>query len=732
MHKIIFLPTISFFIFIPLVILACAITFYTYKRLTGRLRSILLSLRLAAILVILFILFQPSISIIKEKIEKNNIIFLIDNSGSMGILDETGNDRLSRLKKLFKKKKNFNDMQEKNILSFYSFSNGLKKISIDDIDTLLVNDSNTDISNALTEVNKNIDIKTISGIFILSDGIDKNPEKTLKLVEELPYPIFTISPGEEKILRDINIKLQNTPEQAFLDKKVTINFVIDSFGFGTKNIFCVLKEDGNEIKKEKFKVLPGKNMLSLEFTPEKTGPHRYLISIPVEDSEATAKNNEEEFYLDVKKEKLYVLLLAGAPSLEYKYLHKYLSKEPNIKARFLVSKNKTGDFFKLEENEGKDRFPEKKEELFEYDLIIFNDIERKSIPESAAVWIKEFAGERGGGVLMLGGRNSFQGGGYAGSSLEDILPVVFNRIEPLLNKGKFKFELSNDGKVHPVTQLMPDSIKNAEIWKELPVLEGFNTINRSKKGALVLAVRSENKNDIIWAVQSYGRGRTMAIMANDLWRWDFLMTGIGKTSEYYERFFSRIVSWLTSVKGDAFDIETDKFAYSLGETANLIALVYQKDLTSFQITGSIKEIRSNNKDIINFIPYGGTKGLLKAGYKPVASGEFEITAEASGNNNLIGRVVKKIFVKKDLSEWQNIRTDDKFIKDISDKSNGKFYKAKELDSLELSKFKDDIKGREIKTKISYDLSLWDNILIFCLFVALLSSEWYLRKIKGLR
>ena len=473
MPKIIFSPTIPFFVIIPLVIIACAITFYTYSRLTGRLRPILLSLRLMAIFVILFILLQPSISMIKEKIEKNNIIFLIDNSGSMGISDETGRHRLSRLKKIFKEKNIFNGMSKKNILSFYSFSNKLNKISIDDIEALSVNDSNTDISNALSEVNKNINKKSIAGIYILSDGIDNNPENTLKLIEELSYPIFTISPGKEKKLRDISIKLHNTPEKAFLDKKVTINFVIDSFGFMTKNIFCVLKEDGNEINKEKFKVLPGKNMLSLEFIPKKTGLHHYLVSIPVEENEASSKNNEEEFYLDVKKEKLYVLVLAGSPSLEYKFLHKYLSKEPNIKARFLVSKNNTGmnlkghtgDFFELEENEGKNIFPEKKEELFEYDLIVFNDIEKKKLPESSLPWIKEFAGTRGGGVLMLGGRNSFQGGGYTGSLLEDILPVVLNGEYPVFKEGKFLFELTNDGKVHPVTQLVPDSVKNTKVWK---------------------------------------------------------------------------------------------------------------------------------------------------------------------------------------------------------------------------------------------------------------------------
>ncbi|MFH1288333.1 MAG: glutamine amidotransferase [bacterium] len=725
MLKISFSPQISVFIISLLAVLAGTVTFYTYQRVAGKLKLILLSLRLAAIFVILFILLQPSISIIKEKDEKNNIIFLIDNSGSMGILSENGENRLSRLKGLFKgvgaihESPLLNNFSKKNNLHFYSFSNKLEKININDIDTLKINDSNTDFSNVLAEVNKNFDGQPVAGVFILSDGIDSNQDNTLELVKDVPYPIFTISPGEEKRLMDMGIRLQNGQEKAFLDKKTAVNFVVESSGFRTKNVFCVLEEDGIEIKKEKFLIKPGKNMLSLEFTPKKTGPRRYLISVPVEESEASVRNNEEEFYLDVEKERLYVLVLAGAPSLEYKFLHKYLSKEPNIKTRFLVSKN-DDEFFKLEENKGKDYFPERKEELFEYDLIIFNDIERKKIPEFALPWIKEFVGSCGGGVLMMGGGKSFQGGGYNGSSLEDILPVVFRKEDPLLNEDKFLFELTSEGKIHPVTQLIPDSIKNMQIWKELPVLEGYNIVNTSKPGAIVLAACSGDKNSIVWAAQSYGKGRTMAIMANDLWRWDFLMTGIGKTSESYERFWSRLVSWLTSDKGDIFDVETDKFVYSLGETANLITSGAQKDWTA---RGFIKEKKLKNKDIINFFPYGGTGNLLKAEYKPLVPGEFDITVEANGNKGFIGRAVKKIFVKKDLTEWQNIKIDEKFLKEISNRSRGKFHKMEELKSLQFN--------NTLKTKVSYNLTLWDNIFVFCLFVILLASEWYLRKIKGL-
>lgn len=567
-------------------------------------------LRIAAILVVLFALLRPSIPITMEKIKKNNLIFLIDNSGSMGVRDENGKDRLSRLKRLFKEGKVFNkDILKKDNLHFYSFSSKLNKIDVKDIQALEVSNSNTDFLGALTEISRSFDVKSISGVFILSDGIDSDPNRTVKLVESMPYPVFTVSPGEERAFKDISIKLQNVPEKIFLDKKTTIKFVVESF----KDAFCVLKEDGVELKREKFLVRPGKNLLSLEFISKNIGPHRYSISIPVEDGEASFKNNQDEFYLNVRKEGPYILVLAGAPSLEYKFLHKYLSKEPGIKAMFLVLKNET-EFFEL-------GFPKTKEELFRYDIVIFNDIEKWDVLGPLVTWIKEFVGERGGGVLVLGDKNS--------SPLEDVLPVVFRKEWTLLSKDKFSFELTRDGKGHPVTQLLPDSIKNSQIWKELPDTDGCDIVERSKPGATVLAVRSRDKN-VVWAVQSYGKGRAMAIVADGLWQWDFLMVGIGKTSEAYRHFWDRVVSWLTSTKGDVFDDRMDK-----------------------------------------------------------------------------------VFAKKDLTEWQNLRIDEKFLKEISNKGHGKF-------------------RQNLKTKVAYNLTLWDNIFVFCLFVALLAYEWYLRRMSGLR
>ena len=41
--------------------------------------------------------------------------------------------------------------------------------------------------------------------------------------------------------------------------------------------------------------------------------------------------------------------------------------------------------------------------------------------------IAEFVDRRGGGLLMLGGPRAFAEGGYAGTAVADVLPVVLDR-----------------------------------------------------------------------------------------------------------------------------------------------------------------------------------------------------------------------------------------------------------------------------------------------------------------
>ncbi len=65
------------------------------------------------------------------------------------------------------------------------------------------------------------------------------------------------------------------------------------------------------------------------------------------------------------------------------------------------------------------------------DTIIIDDLPVESLPENAWQQIREAVTRQGKGLLLLGGPHAFGGGGYRGSTLEELLPLISESRIPL-------------------------------------------------------------------------------------------------------------------------------------------------------------------------------------------------------------------------------------------------------------------------------------------------------------
>src|SRR4029078_1931218 len=106
-------------------------------------------------------------------------------------------------------------------------------------------------------------------------------------------------------------------------------------------------------------------------------------------------------------------------------------------------------------------FPKKRDELFAYKGVIFGSIDSTFFSQDQLKNVVDFVSNRGGGFLMMGGRNSFAGGRYENSPLADILPVQMGAgdREPII--GRLKWALTDPiGRSHPLMKLSPDASAN--------------------------------------------------------------------------------------------------------------------------------------------------------------------------------------------------------------------------------------------------------------------------------
>src|SRR5436190_19117406 len=69
-------------------------------------------------------------------------------------------------------------------------------------------------------------------------------------------------------------------------------------------------------------------------------------------------------------------------------------------------------------------FPKTREELFAYRSVILGSVEAAAFTPEQLRMLADFVNKRGGGLLMLGGRRSFAEGGWGGTPVGEVLPVV--------------------------------------------------------------------------------------------------------------------------------------------------------------------------------------------------------------------------------------------------------------------------------------------------------------------
>ncbi len=80
-----------------------------------------------------------------------------------------------------------------------------------------------------------------------------------------------------------------------------------------------------------------------------------------------------------------------------------------------------------ESEELSDGFPESAEELFAYHGVILDDIESGFFTQDQMLLLRRFVGTRGGGLLLLGGQESFDSQDFGDTPLGELCPLYAPR-----------------------------------------------------------------------------------------------------------------------------------------------------------------------------------------------------------------------------------------------------------------------------------------------------------------
>ena len=729
-------------------LLAAVFVYFIYLRPRIRLSkgttAALVALRAALLTLMILLLLRPVVVVSSVIPRSSYVAVLVDDSLSMKLHDVPGGaTRLDTVKQALVNTNAgqtsfLNRLDQKFKTNLYGFSGGLTRLK--DTNDLFGEGRTSDLSGALDEAIKRSSGMPLSAIVLATDGASNVPSDITATLRELrarDIPVFTIGVGDTARPLDAELTRINMPRRVLVGSRVNIETFVGLSGYNATKVLLGVREDGRAIKTEQFDLRGNDTQaINLEITPTTPGVHRYTVEITPLDGELTVENNKQDAVVEVIEGPLRLLHVEGEPRWELGKIRESLAlNEKNV---ILVSLQRTGEnkFYRQgigNQGELATGFPNTEEELFAYDGLVLGSVEAGFFSADQLRSIEAFVARRGGGLLALGGRLSFDGGKFKGTTIDDLLPVSLtgsaiddvNSFAPV-----YKPILTGPGQVHPITRLYEDRAANQKTWNELPPVSVAQVLTNVKPGASVLLearrVDGAGPNVPLLVQQRYGRGQTLALTASDTWRWRMKMDS---KNNAHETFWRQMLRYVVSATPQQIEISTAKDVYSIDDMVNIVAEVRDRKFNPVGDAHATARVTKPSGAIVD-VPLNFTTlnaaNIYTGEFKADELGQHRI--ELMGNSATLGQLNARANVLvSDLNrEYYSAAQNSDLLKRIAAETGGKYYTPAQTQSL-----MDDLTYRQTPYSERVTKDLWDMPVNFMLLVGLLSAEWFLRKREGL-
>ncbi len=729
-----------------------ALLVYQFLSLKQRLSTLqswlLISLRGLVYALLIFFLFSPGL--VERRVTKlrRPLTLLLDTSQSMGFPaspDQSqdgrpGKSRMDLVKeKLLEGKEPLIQRLARDYdLRLYQFGTSLETIGPASLPQLAAQGRGSRLFKALREAGR--DAGTQGGIILFSDGIANGENQSIGDFVSFPLPIFTVGAGETKGFTELRIADLRVPEFAFRGREVKLDFTIQAYGLAGNTVPLYFNRGRNLISSRPITIDrdPFEQRVTLTYIPKEIGPHSFTLSLPPQAGEQITQNNQRGFKINVRRDKIRVLTLSGSPSWNYRFLRIALKQDPSVDLVSFVFLRAPTDSVDVPENRlSLIPFPIDEiflKELKNFDLVFLDDFSyRFYFNISYLEKLRDFVRE-GGGLAMLGGIRSFDSGGYGVSPLREVLPVELDGKGRYQTGTRLRGVLTASGKAHPITRLLPDPQANEEAWKNMPPLTTFNRVLRAKGEALLLAApNGASGGPPLLTVGKFGKGRTLALMSDDIWRWNFIAVGGKEGPQNHLKLIRQAVRWLVQEPSfEQVQIRSIGGFRRPGEKMDFKVRVLKDDFTpAAHATLQLRIIGPEGEPIPLEVLPETEEGEYSAEFTPTREGSYRLEAEAHLAGLPLGRDRKNFLVAFPYGETEDGRPRHDLLKRIAKVSHGEFIPISEWNENSLKRIAAKLESLTPSEIVERrQIQLWNTPWIVALILLLLGSEWWLRRSWG--
>ncbi len=657
--------------------------------LADKFRHWLFAIRATLVTIIALILLSPLVKSVSYNPQKPLVLIVQDNSQSIEMFNGPQSppvgafvDDLAALKKELG---NDYDVQQ------FHFNH--------DLETGLTKDFNgrqTDISNALHQLNDRFVNQNIGAVVLATDGLYNQGSDPQYEAKNFKSTIYTVALGDTVAKRDLLIGNVNYNKTAFLGNDFEIEVLAEAYQSMGENMHLSVAEDGRQVADQNILVSSNDfhKVITLKLTADKKGPRKFNISIAPIKNEISTQNNEETIYVDVLDAKEKVLLLYDGPHPDISVIRQSIENNKNyeVKASLLsaLTSVKPGD----------------------YSLVILyqvsgngNNVIQNLLKSKVPVW------------HILGAQSDLQ---------------AFDQAQKLVKITSGRQEMQ-EVFAQPTTDFtdftLSDSSRN-KIASFPPLLAPYGNYSSPPAGSTLLKQRigSVETTYPLLSFADEGGQRMGVLTGEGLWRWQLSEYQAYGNHHALEELFGQGVQYLTAnANRQRFIVYPAKHVFDEGENVIMNAELYN-DALELVNTPDVKiELKSDAGKNYSFLfTRNGQSYQLDAGTLP--TGEYTYTASTKNGTKQF-TATGQLTVKPLNLESRQSAANHQLLNTIAKQSGGVMLLPSQISLLaDLIR-----KNENIKTVVYEDRHYSDIIdvkWVFVLILGLLSLEWFLRKREG--
>ena len=750
------------------------LTIWAYRNSTLSIgwRVFAILLKTVGVILLATCLIEPLFSGVRPRPGANLFVILSDNSQSMTV-QSGSNVRGDSLRNLLGEQTAWRTrLQQDFDVRDYMFDAQLQHVETPE--EISLDGVGSSLHTSLDAIRQRFHQRPVAGVLLLSDG---NATDAIDSTD-YEFPIYPVVDDDSAEIQDVRVRQMTVAQTNFEASPVTVTAQVASQGYSNNELTArIVSGSGKVLQEQKAKAKSdGDQEFRFRFRPDESGLSFARMEVfPTSakrdfeaaepGSELTLANNQRWMTVDRGGGPFKVLYVSGRPNWEFKFLRRALDEDDELHLTGLIriakkqpkftfqDRGGVGDRNQLFEGfDGKDDedaetydqtvfyrlgvsdptqladgFPRDSEELFDYHAIILDDIEAKFFSADQMLLIRRFVNQRGGGLLMLGGMESFGEGRYDKTPIGETLPVYLGKSGELGDKP-YRWTLSREGWLQDWTRLRATESAERKLLADIKGFQVMNRVSGLKPGASLLSSVEtlDGKNYPALATQRFGKGRSAAIMAGDLWTWG--MHEEDPKQKDLQQLWRQVIRWLVADVPRRVKIKAERPLGVVGATKLTIAVQDEEFQPHDNADVSVK-IHTPTGEKIDLSAEASTTaaGEYTVEYWPREEGPYRAQAfVTTAEGEELDPQEAGWTSQPAADEFRDLRTNREVLGKLAADSGGELVPVETLTT-----FVSGLPAKKVPVTEKWIYPIWHQWWVLGLATCCLCGEWGIRRWRGL-